>query len=338
MPRRALATLLVLAASLGAAPAAHAADIIGISDQSANMFTSPWFRQLDVRVSRLLVSYDAVLRGTEEVARIDAWMAAARAEGVQPLIAFNSARGCYDGVRIPRLAMCRLPGLTRYGRAFDAFRRRYPDVKEFSPWNEINHRSQPTARRPDMAARYYNLVRARCPRCTVVAADVLDAPKMDDYLRAFLRYVHGRPRIWGLHNYRDANNGIATGTRLMLRTVRGQIWLTETGGLVTFGRHRPYDPRRAATATKYMFRLARANRRITRLYIYQWTGSPPTARFDSGLVDPDGTPRPAYYVVRRHLRRPGGNPAPAPTPAPAPPPPAPAPAPPPSCLVPLLCR
>jgi hypothetical protein len=38
---------------------------------------------------------------------------------------------------------------------------------------------------------------------------------------------------------------------------------------------------------------------IGRLYVYEWFGAPPGARFDAGLVAPDGTPRPAFYVVRR---------------------------------------
>jgi hypothetical protein len=38
---------------------------------------------------------------------------------------------------------------------------------------------------------------------------------------------------------------------------------------------------------------------LTRLYVYKWFGAPPGARFDAGLVGPDGTPRPAFYVVRR---------------------------------------
>jgi hypothetical protein len=41
---------------------------------------------------------------------------------------------------------------------------------------------------------------------------------------------------------------------------------------------------------------------ITRLFVYQWFGAPRGARFDAGLVDPDGTPRAACFVVRRYAR------------------------------------
>jgi hypothetical protein len=51
-----------------------------------------------------------------------------------------------------------------------------------------------------------------------------------------------------------------------------------------------------------MFKLAKISSRITRLYIYQWTGAPAgSTRFDAGLTDAAGTPRPAYCVVYEHV-------------------------------------
>jgi hypothetical protein len=76
----------------------------------------------------------------------------------------------------------------------------------------------------------------------------------------------------------------------------------ETGGIVHFGRH-PFSPTRAAKATKFMFKLARISPRIARVYVYQWTGVRRTARFDAGLMDPHGHPRPAYWVVKAYLGR-----------------------------------
>ena len=318
--RRGCCVLVCLAVAFAAAPArAPAADVVGIADQSAAMFYSPYFKRLDVHVSRLIVSWDAVRRNTFEVPVIDEWIAAAAAAKIEPLIAFNHSRGCYDGRRIPKTYACRLPSVADYRKAFLAFRRRYPDVRVYSPWNEANHHSQPTAKRPDRAASYYNVVRKYCRGCKIVAADVLDQPKMGRYLKAFQKRAKGRPRIWGLHNYQDTNNYTTSGTREMLRSVKGDIWLTETGGIVKFGRRR-FNPRRAAVATKFMFKLARSHKRVKRLYIYKWSGERRSARFDAGLVSFSGTPRPAYHVVARHLGRPGGNPEPEPVPPPPPPP------------------
>ena len=52
-----------------------------------------------------------------------------------------------------------------------------------------------------------------------------------------------------------------------------------------------------------MFSLAGISRRITRLYIFQWTGGiTAKERFDAGLTDYKGKPRPAYCVVYERLR------------------------------------
>jgi hypothetical protein len=298
-----LATVIVAAMSVVVLTAATAtAREYGIGDQSAAMFSNRHFQTLHVRIARLIVSYDAVLRHTPESWEIAAWIRAAEQSHVKPLIAFQHVRGCYVGSHghIPHLAKCRLPSIAKFRRAFKAFRRAYPEIREYSPWNEANHRSQPTFNNPRRAASYYNVVRSECRGCTIVAADVLDAPHFTDWLKRFRRFARGNPRIWGLHNYEDTNNHTTTHTRQMLHAVRGQVWFTETGGIVNFP-HRPFSPRRAAKATKFMFRLARMSRRITRVYIYQWTGARRSARFDAGLVDRHGHPRPAYWVVKAYL-------------------------------------
>ena len=82
--------------------------------------------------------------------------------------------------------------------------------------------------------------------------------------------------------------------------------------IVKFGNTRlfRYSESRAARCTRWMFRLANRydsrrrgmRSRITRLFVYQWFGTPRGARFDAGLVNPDDSPRAAYFVVRRHAR------------------------------------
>src|SRR5205814_1546285 len=90
-----------------------------------------------------------------------------------------------------------LPSAAQFRQAFLAFRKRYPDVRVYSPWNEINHKSQPTARHPGRAAAYYEVVRDNCPGCTIVAADVLDQAGFERYLARFdagLTNAGGSPR------------------------------------------------------------------------------------------------------------------------------------------------
>jgi hypothetical protein len=288
--RRSIPLILAIVALFTAA-SADARYKVGISDQKAATFSHPNFGQLKIRYARLIVPWDFYRVGWE-LGQTDAWLGAARAHGVRPFVTF-----AHSWVS-PR----RRPGARQFRRTVREFRKRYPWVREFAPWNEANHRSQPTYKRPRTAATYYNVLRKNCRGCTIVALDVLDQPGMTRYVRKFKRFARGRPRIWGLHNYSDTNRYRSRGTRALLRVVRGSVWLTETGGVVKFADSFRYSEARAARATKYMFRLARSNRRIKRLYIYCWWGEPRGARFDAGLVGPDGSPRRAYYVVKNKLR------------------------------------
>ena len=114
-------------------------------------------------------------------------------------------------------------------------------------------------------------------------------------------------------DYRDGNPRRGQrygGTKLLLRTVRGKVWLTETGGIVRFvlpdGRTLfPYSERRANVAISRVLRLAREYRsRIARLYVYHWRADQFDNRFDAGLLGKDGTPRASYYTLKRWLTTP----------------------------------
>jgi hypothetical protein len=274
------------------------------------MFSNPAFQRLGLKRVRYLVPWDW-RRVPGERAEVQGFLAAAQGAGKEVFVTFTASRGCWVNNRYSRAARCRAPSAGRYRASFRAFRRAFPFVKAFAPWNEANHASQPTARSPRLAARYYNVVRGACRGCTIVAADVLDQRGVEGYLRSFQRYAKGSPRRWGLHNYSDVNRVRATGTRAVLRTVRGEVWLTETGGVVKFGNSFPYSERRAAARTRFMFQLAdRYSRRqaglrsrISRIYPYSWTGVARGERFDAGLTDPDGSPRAAYGVFRKYARK-----------------------------------
>jgi hypothetical protein len=88
----------------------------------------------------------------------------------------------------------------------------------------------------------------------------------------------------------------------VLRYLPGEVWLTETGGIVSSSSF-AYDPARAARAVQQTFDLAELSPRITRVYLYNWYGITKRTMWDSGLVTADGRPRPALDVVRRYLRR-----------------------------------
>jgi hypothetical protein len=274
-----------------AAAPAPAGLLVGIGDQGAAMFTDKRFTNLKVKTARLVTSYDAA-RVRFERDLVDQWLAAAAAAGVEAFVKFGHSR----------VHPQRLPSVKEFRSDFRAFHKRYPSVTVYAPWNEINHKSQPTSDAPERAAQYYNVVAEECPKCTALAGDVLDQPGMVRYVRRYRAALKGTPKIWGLHNYADSNRFRDSGISDLLKTVRGDVWLTETGGIVQFGRNFPRDEQRAARAVSYAIDLARKHDRVKRIYLYNWTGAGPEARFDAGLIGPDGEPRPAYDRLRAALQ------------------------------------
>jgi len=302
--------LAIVFGSSWAAPA-HAVRI-GLSDQHAAMFSEPLYRKLHTRYARLVVRWDiAKLPEAARQATAD-WITAAEAAHVEPHIAFTNAISTKGGLAVG-------PAPARYGRAFAAFRKRWPSVKVFTPWNEVNLNYQPTAKRPALAAAYYRVLRRHCAGCQVVAADVLDLGNVVSWLREFQRHVSGSPRLWGVHNYRDANYDrplSQSWTLRLTRMLRGTIWVTEAGGIVGRRDSRsgklawPYSPPRAGRAMRHLLELVNApavRARYGRLYVYNfygaWDRHRVTNPWDSGLVGLDGKPRPAYEVLARELKR-----------------------------------
>lgn len=304
MPLRTLlaALLAVLAAvalaTASAAPPARALTV-GLSDQHVETFSDPLFTGLGIRQARLVVPWDVV---STDPRLADAWLAAARAGGIEPLVAFGRSVGSH----CPS-APCVLPSVSTYTAAIRAFLTRYPWVTQITPWNEGNDPGQPTWHQPAQAALYGNAVATLCPACTIVAGDVLDNGTQASWLGTYLASANPVPSVWGLHNYIDVNYGHTSGTESVLAAVPGQVWLTETAGLVRYVTSTgtttfPYDEQRAADATAGAFAIAAAHPdRIPRVYLYQWREGPSTATWDSGLVRADGTARPALAVVRSHL-------------------------------------
>jgi hypothetical protein len=294
--RAVLLGALAAALTAGAAAAPALALTVGIADNKPDMFGDPRFHAAGVRFARLSVGWDA-LSSPWQVAEIDAWLGAARAANVEPLVSFGHSRTDRRSVPTPE----------RFLFEFRRFRARYPWVKEYAAWNEANHCGEPTCHRPRLVAAYYRNMRRECPDCRILAAEVLDTPNMVRWVRAFRRAAHEEPRYWGLHNYVDANRRRTRGTRRLLRAVKGLVWFTETGGIVA--RHNPHritfpeSAHHAAVATRFVFRrLVALSKRATRVYIYQWNAGPPPTTWDSGLIGPTGRTRPAYRVVARALR------------------------------------
>jgi hypothetical protein len=220
-----------------------------------------------------------------------------------------------------------IPSAKAYTKAFKAFRKAYPWAKEYNFWNETNSATQPTGATKasvlKKTAALYLAAKKVCGRtCAVSGPDILDQgigdkrrsvrvrnqKRMQKWIGMFLKYAGRKnyPKVWGFHNYGDTNYGRSTGTAFFVNSVakKGQIWVTETGGIYAFKQQSGkvvFKPSasRQAKATTNAYKVAKRFRRITRLYYYQWRKNNDHDSFDAGIRAFDGTLRPAYNNLKK---------------------------------------
>jgi hypothetical protein len=301
-----IATLAPGALGKPRAPRAHAASsyLTGIGDESVEMFGNPLWEQLHTKIVRYIAPYDAVAHSYSlDKARL--FIREAEAHHQQVLVAFYHSE--YSPLTLPSVAS--------YQRDVQKFVKRFPHVRQYQSWDEANrgyiphYLASPSA---VAAAKYYQALIRVCRGCTAIGLDVLDAQNISPTLEYISEFKHeiGRlrtimPRIWGLHNYSDINRLESGRTHELVRALGGQVWLTETGGIVQFGgafpNRRGSGLTRAARVLKYMFAVAGSQSQIKRLYIYDWTGGTASTRFDAGLMNAHDQPRAGYVVVCKQL-------------------------------------
>jgi hypothetical protein len=302
-------TLVVAAlAALAMCAPASANYRVGLSEQDARVFSQPSWQALKLKRVRYILSWD-YYKDAGQTQNAATFLNAAKAANQDVLVMFTAHVGCYVDGKYSKSKVCKAPSNSAYKTAVKKFRASYPWVKTYAPWNEANHVSQPTAKSPKTAAGYYTTLRSVCgSKCKVLGADVLDQSTVTKWLKDFIRYSHNKARIWGLHNYKDVNRRQSKGLTTVLKTVPGEVWLTETGGITTFAPDFPTSASRAASSTKYMFTLADRydsskrgyKSKLTRVYVYRWFGE--TGTWDSGLVNPDGSSRPALVQFQKYAK------------------------------------
>ena len=283
---------------------AAASYLTGIGDEHAEMFTDTHWQRLHTKIARYIAPYDAAARPYSlDLART--WIKAAEAQHIQVLVAFYHSE--YTPTKMPSVAI--------YKNDVQRFVKLFPHVRQYQSWDEANRGNiprvlaSPSAR---AAAKYYQALIRVCRGCTVLGLDVLDQNNISPtlrYISDFKREI-GKlrtvmPKIWGLHNYSDVNRLQSWRTCALGRALGGQVWLTETGGIVqlrgAFPNRRGAGLKRAARVLEYTFKVADSQSRIRRLYIYTWTGGTAKTRFDAGLTDAHRKPRPGYVVVCKRL-------------------------------------
>jgi hypothetical protein len=308
-----LSGLLIVSSAVGQAkttasktPTAHAAAsfLTGIGDEHAEMFGNPLWQQLHTKIARYIAPYDAAVRSySYDQAKI--WIKAAEAQHQQILVAFYHSE--YTPTKMPSVAL--------YQHDVQKFIKDFPHVKQYQSWDESNRGnvlhsfSSPSA---GASARYYQALLRVCKGCTDIGLDVLDQANITPTLRYIsefkreINHLHTRmPSIWGLHDYSDVNRLQSWRTRELSKALGGQVWLTETGGIVQFKPEflnvRGAGLKRAAKVLSYMFNVAASNSRIKRLYVFDWSGGTSSTRFDAGLTDAHNKPRPGYVAVCKAL-------------------------------------
>lgn len=292
-----VAVALPVGASAAVVKSARTGVDVGIADQKPDMFGDPRFGKLGIERARLTIGWDA-LTSPWQAKELHAWLSAAQAAGVDPLISFGHSRTTRRSLPTPE----------RLKYEFRRFRELYPWVTTFATWNEANHCGEPTCNRPKLVAAYYRALRRECPSCTILAAEMLDMPNITAYVRAMRRKLGFTPPLWGLHNYVEANRFTMRRLRQLLAATRGaKLWLTETGGLVSRRNGSttdiPQGVRHAGEVMRYIFdRVLPSNPRIARVYLYHWNAGPPGGTWDSGLITRGGRGRTALAVLTRVLQ------------------------------------
>lgn len=284
-------------------PTAHRAATLpfrfGLADYEPRTFADPRVRQLHIYLARDVLPWNVALVPSE-LAEAREWLDAVKhAYHITPFITFQHADNNDIG-----------PSPTQYLKAFLKFRKDFPWVNEFSPWDEATHATQPTEHHPKLAAEYYNELASHCSGCEITAPDILDSDgNVEAWADEFLRTARPYPKIWSFNPYNSAATNNPALIERFLAATHGQVWFSEVGGVVWWrfkGKLIDHGVAYAARVAKNIFSLARLSPRITRVYYYHWRspGTPKSAKkatWDAGLVSSNGAARPALLVVAKEL-------------------------------------
>ena len=182
---------------------------------------------------------------------------------------FTARRGCYSNGKYSKSSACKAPSKARLHDRRQAFQRGVPVGEDLRALERGQPRLPADVQEPEAAppSTTPRCARRDCKGCKVLGADVLDQSNVTTWLQGFIRYSHNKARIWGLHNYKDVNRHQSKGLTNVLKTVPGEVWLTETGGITTFlaraSRRRPRAPRRRRSTCSSSRTASTPRRRAT---------------------------------------------------------------------------
>ncbi|MEV4423559.1 hypothetical protein AB0L40_26860 [Patulibacter sp. NPDC049589] len=321
-------------ASAAVAAPADAKVTWGIADQKPATFTTPAFGELQkagMKTARYTMRYDALRYAKTSglsfyAQQADAWLKAAQAANVRPLVTFWVTASNASSLK-------RKISASRFRTEFKRFRKAYPWVKDFSLFNEPNL-TGPYKKDPAALGRLYRTISKdlkSCKDCRLLAGDIhlTSGTAAGSYALKVRRAAKTPIRIWGLNNYNDVNDRSSTQTSRFLRSTAvksSKVWITESGGVyarkASSEKKNPFlAQKRKATsdsarekyqydATRYLNTIVkRYSRQVQRAYVYQLQSEPnptwvPGTRnhsWDSGLLDPRGAERRSFGYLIKHV-------------------------------------
>src|SRR3954447_26449513 len=131
--RRLLPAITVL--SLFALPAAGSqAASVGISDQQASAFSSPFYKPLKLKYARYITPFDVMKDGFYH-RKLDQWLIAAKGQNQRILIAFEHS---YRKGRQKHA-----PSGKEYTSAMKSFHKAYPERKDARAWKGATQSQRP---------------------------------------------------------------------------------------------------------------------------------------------------------------------------------------------------
>jgi hypothetical protein len=162
---------------------------------------------------------------------------------------------------------------------------------------------------PDDVARMMvtaqQLASVRLDAPLLVAPATADVPGYDAYTSAVLDrldahgFTAGRGFAWSHHSYNDVEGDTAVRTAHVRDLLAGRwpLFITETGARLDVI-EAPPQPRQAELLDRYWRRMqfGPEGEGVALVFQYLFVSSP---NYDSGLCDPDGTPRPAFNTWAR---------------------------------------
>ncbi len=283
-----------------ATPTTASAVTFGYGDNRPDMFSDPRWKALPLKDARRTVDWD-VQKYPEKLAQLDGWMAAAQGAGAKPILAIDRSWSAGQEKKKPTVA--------QYGALIKFLKGRYPAFKTLIPWNEANYILQPTVRNPKLAFQYWQAAKKNCKGCTVTSPALLagGTGTSKKFIPAFKKLAGNKIKIWAVHVYGDQNRLKDTGLKALEKQLKGDIWIAETAAWVKFGDSAAfkYDETRAAKVTDYIFKSLKKHKRVKKAIFWQWKGdaSPLTTRWDSGVLNFDGTERKNYASLVKGLKK-----------------------------------